>query len=182
MLRVFAQTLPTVNSRHSPARHSKARFRSESAMTHARPRAGSQRRRLIASALAAAVCVPLLAPAQPATESKKPAPRRTPTAPLGLSFEEPAETPPGSPTGLKVARAVGPAADAGLLAGDVIVAQNGAAVTTVAAFWDRAAAAGWRMQLRVVRAGRPLEYDIALGADPTNEGAPSRRAAPGARL
>jgi serine protease Do len=102
--------------------------------------------------------------AQGAAEQKKqPAKKRNPASPLGLSLEQTRVTLPegGEPVaGLLVTRAVGSTFEAGLQAGDVLIELNGKPVTTVTEFWDRAAAAEWRLQLRALRDGKKVSFTL----------------------
>lgn len=128
-----------------------------------------QRRRFLVAAswlsvAAMLASAPLTVLAQGTPERKPPAKKRTPAHPLGLSLEEVPTSQPegrGSAPGLLVTRAVGTAAEAGLQAGDVVIELNGKPVTTVTDFWDRAAAAEWRLQLRASRNGKALSFTLS---------------------
>ncbi|MGE3175187.1 MAG: PDZ domain-containing protein [Planctomycetota bacterium] len=69
-----------------------------------------------------------------------------------------------------------PAERAGLAAGDLIVALDGAATTTREAFVDavRACKAGQKIRLRIERDGKERELDVELGTRPDDGGVPPR--------
>lgn len=135
-------------------------------MTFDDPLAPTRRRvatAMILLSTAALLPVALTAHAQGTSEQKKPAKKRNPSGPLGLTLEQTQVTLPegGEPApGLLVTRAVGSAYEAGLQAGDVLIALNGKPVTTVTEFWDQAAAADWRLQLRALRDGKKFSFTL----------------------
>ena len=122
-------------------------------------------RRSLLAVLVGAVVSVLLATALPTavawdtTPQKKAAVKHAPTSPLGLSLEDTRTRLPdagGDAPALLVTRAVGPAADAGLQAGDLVIELNGKPIVGVTDFWEQHAAANGYLRLRVLRDGKTL--------------------------
>lgn len=128
-----------------------------------------QPRRLVLAVLAGLAVSAVLASAalrtraQGALEFTPLKKKRTPALPLGLSLEDIRIRLPdggGEMPALRVTRAVGPAADAGLQAGDVLIELNGKPVVGVTDFWEQAALADWRLHLRGLRDGKTLSFRL----------------------
>lgn len=105
-------------------------------------------------------------------------PGRAPQAPaaavagrpwLGVScIEAPADRRGDAPFALLVREVTGPAADAGVLADDLILAVDGKAVTSMDTFASTVGQrkAGEQLRLRVLRGGRETDVAVTLGVRP----------------